>query len=141
MNFQSFFTIGKGKKLLFYPHKTFREGVITVQFLTMFRRTCRCLHCFAGTYISQNTITFFFVFPRKPHIFRKIEITLVKKCSDRQTLFNVKTTSKYIKLIYILPFFIWSLFVASLVFLHFAGIYAGVVEKLAYLFNYEYGGN
>ena len=23
----------------------------------------------------------------------------------------------------------------------FAGIYAGVVEKLAYLFNYEYGGN
>ena len=30
---------------------------------------------------------------------------------------------------------------AFLVFLHFAGIYSGVVEKLAYLFNYEYGGN
>ena len=46
---------------------------------------------------------------------------------------DVKTTSKYIKLICPLPFFIWSLFVTSLTFLHFAEIYAGVVKKLAYL--------
>ena len=59
---------------------------------------------------------------------KKIEITLVKKCSDRR-----KNNLQIYKINLSIAIFYMKFVCDFLTFLHFAEIYAGVVKKLAYL--------